>query len=457
MKRRLSPTWIVILLAVVLGTVTVWSVRRAKESPEVAARRLITVDPMAVESLVFERPGDPPVVIELKPDDWRITSPLAWRADPTAVASLLKELQNLMADERFAKPEEAASYGLGPPQLVLTVKTPDQTTALEFGDTTPVGNGRYVRLAGKNEVYTLSYEKAELLDQDLTQLRDKRIMDIVATDVQRLSFRNAAGSSIVLMRQGDQWQLISPFQDEADSLLAEEFVWGLSFLQTTSFIDKPQNLSTYGLNKPALHIEMVTRNNQGEQTHKLDIGKVEVQPPKDRSYWGVTTTYYVQSSADNKTIYEISTDLSELMSLQAEEFIAKQVFDSAWASRTQQVQLITPDGTWSLKKNGDVWQLVPPRKSPITIERSRVDSLLAAVRAVQLDSVEQKRSTQLPAGGRRWTLQVTGLDGKRRGLVAREASGDAKWLATVEGRQHRYRIDGTLLLKVQEAFAQESK
>lgn len=452
--KRFTPTWVVILLAVILGTVTIWSLRRAKESPEVAARRLTALDPASVESLIFERPESPPVVIELKPDSWRITSPLAWNADPTALATLLKELQDLLADERFAKPEAAASYGLEPPQLVLTIKTPDQTTALEFGDTTPVGNSRYVRLAGKEAVYTLSFEKAELLDQDLTQLRDKRIMDVVVTDVQRLSFRNAAGSSIVLMRQGDQWQLISPFQDEADPLLTEEFVWGLGFLQTTSFIDKPQNLSAYGLHKPALQVEMVTRNSQGEKTHRLDIGKVEVQPPKERSYWGITTTYYVQSSADDKTIYEISTDLSELMSLKAEEFIGKQVFDSTWAARTQQMQLITPDGTWSLKKNGDVWQLGLPKKTPITIERSRVDSLLAAVRAVQLDSIEQKRSTQLPAGGKRWTLQVTGLDGKRSSLVAREASGDAKWLATVEGRQHRYRLDGALLQQLREAFSQ---
>lgn len=90
----------------------------------------------------------------------------------------------------------------------------------------------------------------------------------------------------------------------------------------------------------------------------------------------------------------------------------------------------------------------------MTLDRGRVDPLLATIRAVQLDSIEQKRSTQLPAGGRRWTLQVTGLDGKRSGLVVREAAGDGKWLATVDGRQHRYRIDGALLRKLQTALTE---
>ena len=72
------------------------------------------------------------------------------------------------------------------------------------------------------------------------------------------------------------------------------------------------------------------------------------------------------------------------------------------------------------EKAGDVWKLELPDKAPITIERSRVDRILAAVRAVQLDSLERQRSTQLPTAGDLWTLHVTGLDGKRIGIAVRE-------------------------------------
>ena len=248
------------------------------------------------------------MVLELKLDDWQITSPLPWKADINTVKPLLSMLEHLFADERFDDPEADEHYGLDSPGLVLTIETKDDETAvLEFGNDTPVGWSRYVRLAGQKEVYTLSQEVAELLDQDLTDLRDKRIMDIVVTDVRRLSFRYADGSSIVLMRVGDKWQIISPFQDEADGLLAEDYVWGIGFMQTTSFIDTPKDLSSYGLDKPDLQIEMVTRSSHEEKVHTLNIGKVEVPPPPERSYWGVTTTYYVQSSADDQTIYEITS------------------------------------------------------------------------------------------------------------------------------------------------------
>ncbi|NLN19021.1 MAG: DUF4340 domain-containing protein [Firmicutes bacterium] len=455
--KRFAPTWILILVAIILGTVTVWTLRRAEESPEIAARRLVAFDPNSIERLVFERPESPTVVLELKLDDWQITSPLPWKADINTVKPLLSMLEHLFADERFDDPEADEHYGLDSPRLVLTIETKDDETAvLEFGNDTPVGWSRYVRLAGQKEVYTLSQEVAELLDQDLTDLRDKRIMDIVVTDVRRLSFRYADGSSIVLMRVGDKWQIISPFQDEADGLLAEDYVWGIGFMQTTSFIDTPKDLSSYGLDKPDLQIEMVTRSSHEEKVHTLNIGKVEVPPPPERSYWGVTTTYYVQSSADDQTIYEITSDLSELMSLKAEEFINKEVFSEAWASRTQEVQLITSEGTWTLEKAGDVWKLELPDKAPITIERSRVDRILAAVRAVQLDSLERQRSTQLPTAGDLWTLHVTGLDGKRIGIAVRETGDDQLWLATVEGRQHRYRIDGARLRKLQDTFNEQA-
>lgn len=455
--KRFTPTWIVILLAVVLGVVTIWTTRQAKESPQVAALRLVAIEPATVESLVFERPDSQPIVVEHKSDGWRITSPLPWKVDPIAMSSLLTQLEDLRADEKFDKPEEAATYGLDPPQLVVKVTTNQETYALEFGETAPVGWGCYARLAGKDTVFTLAADKVEAFDLDLTELRDKRILDIVVTDIQRISLRDAAGTSTVLMRQDDQWQLISPFQDEADPFGAEELAWGLGFLQATEFIDTPKDLSNYGLRKPVLQVELVTGSAHAGQTVKLTIGKVEKQPPKERSYMGIITTYYVQSSADTKTIYEIATDLSELISLKAESLINTQVFDTAWASRAQQVQLSSPEGTWTLERSGQNWKLSQPKAAAVNIDRTRTDRLLAAVRKVQLDSIERKRSTQLPSGGKNWSLQLTTIDGRRYTLLAREAADAAKWLATVDGRQHRYYLDGTLLKTLQEAFEQESK
>jgi ABC-type uncharacterized transport system involved in gliding motility auxiliary subunit len=42
--KRFTPTWIVILVAIVLGTVTVWTLRRAEESPR--ARRAAALPPL---------------------------------------------------------------------------------------------------------------------------------------------------------------------------------------------------------------------------------------------------------------------------------------------------------------------------------------------------------------------------------------------------------------------------
>ena len=54
--KRFAPTWILILVAIILGTVTVWTLRRAEESPEIAARRLVAFDPNSIERLVFRTP-----------------------------------------------------------------------------------------------------------------------------------------------------------------------------------------------------------------------------------------------------------------------------------------------------------------------------------------------------------------------------------------------------------------
>lgn len=447
--KNFRTTWILLSVAAVLAVTVWWSQRNAPKEVGDATIQVVAIKGDSIQSLRFARPGDPTVTVERQNERWQLTSPLQWQADIAVMPVLLERLQDLQAVSKFDNPEEAAAYGLDKPSLVLTVLTADGETVLELGGVSPVGSERYARVASQQTVFLLDAETASILDLSLSQLRDKRLVDAAPLEVQRMTLRGTGGTMAAVQRLADKWQVVAPFSDRADDDVINELVFAFSFLQATDFVEKPGKLGTYGLDKPVLQIELVTGTPPQEKTHRITMGQA---PGEKKKYSWETPTYYVASSTHPSTVYKLELDLEELLTLKADDLIAIFIFDPAVQSNTQQLRMTTPNGNWTLQRVGQEWQLSQPGKSNVPVSKVYVDNLFSKVREVALGDIAQKGTKTLPQGGERWTLQLTTTDRIVVSLQARLATVDTEWLATVDGRPHRYRINGALLRAVQTAF-----
>lgn len=140
---RLRRRWLVnlALLAIVvtLAAFTVYYRQQEKTEPGLPLATLTTEN---VSRIRIERPGQPVIVLEKHTGNWRLTSPVAARANRFNVENLLR-MPSARSELKLDGADPAA-YGLVTPQAKLEVGT----EIFEFGTLHPFHSQVYVRHRG---------------------------------------------------------------------------------------------------------------------------------------------------------------------------------------------------------------------------------------------------------------------------------------------------------------------
>ncbi|HSO07592.1 MAG TPA: DUF4340 domain-containing protein [Pelomicrobium sp.] len=127
-------------LALLAAALAAWLVFKPTPGQEQSAA-LLVVDAAAVDRIRLQRAGLPPLELARVGGDWRLTAPIAARADAIKVERLL-EVARARATATFPA-EELAQYDLQPPAAELALGA----ATLAFGMLNPVTSQQYV-LAG---------------------------------------------------------------------------------------------------------------------------------------------------------------------------------------------------------------------------------------------------------------------------------------------------------------------
>ncbi|HSD60183.1 MAG TPA: DUF4340 domain-containing protein, partial [Burkholderiales bacterium] len=137
-KSRLFVNIVLLVVVAALAAAVYWQ----RKDREAAAYRLSALDPARVNSVRVEKPGQPPLVLERQGGGWRMTSPLAARAEAIQVERLLAVLA---AESRQRLPaQDLARFELDRPAMRLVA----DGQALAFGTLNPLTQEQYV-LAGE--------------------------------------------------------------------------------------------------------------------------------------------------------------------------------------------------------------------------------------------------------------------------------------------------------------------
>lgn len=209
--------------------------------------------------------------------EWKITRPVATRADFGSVEGVIGRLQTvqmkaMVADN--ATPADLKKYGLDKPEATVNLNAGSTHATFLVGgkasDTTV-----YARDASKPSVVTVESALLDDLKKGADDYRRKDIFEFRPFNANRIELTRD-GQTVVLEKakgQGenaqDKWRRVSPNPADLDREKADGLTSKLSNLRAASFVDAAAKTGT---DKPALSVTV--KFDDGKKEEKATFGQV---------------------------------------------------------------------------------------------------------------------------------------------------------------------------------------
>ncbi|MEM9558349.1 MAG: DUF4340 domain-containing protein [Acidobacteriota bacterium] len=350
---------------------------------------------------------------------WRLTEPLAARADAVAVDDLVERLIGL-GKERELDEVERADLGLDAPRSVVTLETARGPVTLRVGDELPLGDSVAVEIerggtATLAEATRIPDDLLDLLAQGADDWRDPRLVPAARSAIERIvltpsdSQADGAGSpgpeQLVLSRRGsgETFWLEEPFEDRAASEAVGPLLTGLADLAAVSFLDDGDD----GLAEPAITAE-ITLAGDGEPL-RIEVAGLETASVETAS----SETAGVETASSETA--GVETASSETAGVETASFETAGVetasFEDLAVDTTRTVRVVSADG--DQRATAEVGFLVDALSRSLDAWRSRD---LTSMQVFEIDAASfEGPALERLAGVER--LEIERVDGAWQRLV----------------------------------------
>jgi len=272
MKFYRNAIILVVIVALLAGAYVLVRTNKANRMPAETKQydKLTDFISTDIESVTLKNKSGTFVIVK-KDDDWALSEPSDIRYDSSVLSSIVVNSASIVGDKVIEEnAEDLSIYGLDDPAIV-TVKSKDGTSVtLEIGNLTPTGGGYYAKLQGKNKVYMISKYNGDKLLSGKNEIRTKQLFDITADDIKKFGMNRKGQNIFIAEKTDDTWSMAEPIKG---SLNETSFYTMLDTLVNTRVVkfvdDEPEDLSVYGLDKPAYELIFSTEAT-GEM--KLQMG-----------------------------------------------------------------------------------------------------------------------------------------------------------------------------------------
>jgi len=207
---------------------------------------------------------DTDVVLQKAEGSWTLEKPVAARADETAVRTFLSALEGMRAQDFIEQPLlELKTFGLAPPQLTvsLTLDGDETRKQILIGGEKSTEQGakqRYVKRGTEETLFLVPDSAVRDLNKTASDFRDKTVARFAPDQVARIEVARQDGKGFVLTRGADQqWNIDKTQEGTLRKTQLEQFVADIREIQGFEVVaEKPNDLTAYGLNPPALTISV---------------------------------------------------------------------------------------------------------------------------------------------------------------------------------------------------------
>jgi hypothetical protein len=241
---KLSTTLVLLAIAIGLG-IFVWVLDRRSPGNRGQARSayLVDLDRNDVTQLEIEN-GDTKTRLQKTSDGWRLTAPMADRADPKVIDTLLYSAQFLKRSDsitNLGKGDQKRNYlkqfGVLRSRLILRCIGKQTHVELQFGGETAVEGSCYVRVDSKDDVFVTDNDLKNLVSKPPDFFRDHELTPFLAPEIDRIVLTQAAGE-IELIRQQDQWQIERPIKARASQAAVSRMLKKINETPVLQFQDE---------------------------------------------------------------------------------------------------------------------------------------------------------------------------------------------------------------------------
>jgi Domain of unknown function (DUF4340) len=246
-----------------------------KSAFDLRDKSVLKVDRDKIDSVDLTA-GSQTVALAKDGGDWKLTKPLAVRADFGTVEGLIGKLQtvrmkSLVTSE--ATPADLKKYGFDKPQATVNLNAGSAKATLLIGNKTD-DNNLYARDASKSMVVTIDAALLEDVKKGADDYRRKDLFEFRAYNANRVEIGRNGQTYVFERVKGpddktpDKWKRVSPNAGDVDKDKFDAFLAKLANMRASSFQASAANTGT---DKPAMTISVKFDDNKKEE--KVTFGQ----------------------------------------------------------------------------------------------------------------------------------------------------------------------------------------
>jgi Domain of unknown function (DUF4340) len=399
-------------------------------------RTILAFDAKEVSGFEIVLPDDT-LAVEGEPRAWRITRPVALRADNDTVSEFLDRLTGQKVREFVAEaPPTRAAYGLERPVRITvhTGRDKDRVSrTLLLGKVDAAKKGVYAMRGGEATVLLLPEEVWNQVPKNVGVLRNKSLVQIERDKLTRIEIESPKGT-VMVAREGDQWKIVAPELLPADQVEVGAVLTKLQDLRAQAFLSEDAAGIARYLPKPEVRVAFTVQG--GATTMVLLTSSRETRGGAPSAYAAVAGKGPV-TLVDAKALTDLGRSANDLRD--------RRLLGSLEPRDIKRVRVQAGGQAMVLERSGDTeWRVLEPAKG--AANSSKVDDLLYTLRSLRwkdivapdgqeparfgLDAPSLEVALFRGDGGEITTIQV----GKREGELAYIRTKAQPTVYSVEGR-----------------------
>lgn len=413
-----KSTLIVVVVAVALGAFVYFYDSKHAPKPSVAdtSKPAFSIKPDQITSVTIQH-ADVNVALVKKGSEWRLTEPIATRADQSEIGTIVGDLSSLSVQRSFAPTDALAKYGLTDPVVKIQFRESNGSShAVEMGDKDFTNSGVYALIDSSTQVDMLPTSLLDEAEKPVTQLRDRSLIDLNGSEVTGVTINDPSGR-ISATKATAGWEITEPRKTLADSGAMDSLVSSLSTTKFTEVASEtPADPAKYGLAHPDVTLDVTA---QGGKKFQLALAK------KGDNYYGRDLSRPMIFSVDAPTYNAFDKKLFDLRDKSILQFDPTTV-------ATVTIQNANGIIECSQGKE-DTWSVV----EPVADKGKAVQSwkILDPLQNVRATHIYDTPSSAVLAHLKKPEIQITLTDksGKKTSVNVSAASGDFVYVRTSAG------------------------
>jgi predicted regulator of Ras-like GTPase activity (Roadblock/LC7/MglB family) len=358
-------------LAVIVGAIVVWDLRKGTTTEDALAKgkRLVDFKADDVTKLTISRSNEV-VVVEKSGEKWQLKQPLVYRAGGLTVSSILGDVELAESDrvlsEKETKATGLAAFGLDQPRIRAALETKKGPVTLLVGRETPTKEAVYIQVEGRPTVAIVRKNLAERLATKVADLRDHEVFEVPSTTVTRLEVRSGdrlleLAKTAPATNVAPRWAIVKPSALRADQQKVDDLVRDLTGLRVQDFVsDDPKEVHSFQLDEPVREVTVFV----GEKGQTLQLGRAPTN----------ATGKVFAKLKGSDAVFTIYADTAKKFGVQPNDLRDAQILSFNEADvKTLDVQR----GGLKLqvvRQSNDVWQITTPVN--VAADADRVKELL---------------------------------------------------------------------------------